>query len=85
MKCIITGKETNNKWRGYVICKEMVDLAKQMEGENGFLDTTLRERILILSQRWNDRAKEEADKKKGHEAGDLIIGSIMSKLRRIMA
>lgn len=64
MKCIVTGKETSNKWKNFPICKEFVLLAKQMEGENGFLDTTLRERLQILKQRWDDRVLEESQNKR---------------------
>lgn len=60
MKCIVTGKETNNKWKGFVVCKEVIELAKKMEGEEGFLGCTLRERVIIIKQRWDDRVKEEA-------------------------
>lgn len=60
MKCIVTGKETNYKWKGFVVCKEAIQLAKQMEGENGFLDTTMKERLRILQQRWKERVKQEA-------------------------
>lgn len=67
MKCIVTGRETNNKWKNFPICKEIVELAKNLEGENGFLDTTLRERILILAHRWNDRVVEEAKKHAHYE------------------
>ena len=59
MKCIITGAETENKWRGFPIKKEFVQLAKFMENEEGFKDCTMRERIIILQQRWRDRIKEE--------------------------
>jgi hypothetical protein len=60
MKCIVTGKETNNKWKNFPICKEVIELAKLMKGENGFLDCSMRERIMILKQRWDDRVAEEA-------------------------
>lgn len=59
MKCLVTGVETNNKWKNFPICKEAVELAKLLKDENGFKDTTLRERIVILKQRWDERVSEE--------------------------
>ena len=61
MKCIITGLETNNKWKNFPICREAVELAKDMEGEETFLGCNMRERLIILGQRWGDRVAEEAD------------------------
>jgi hypothetical protein len=60
MKCIVTGKETNNKWKGFPICKEAIELARLMEGQEGFLHKTMRKRLQILQQRWQERVREEA-------------------------
>lgn len=60
MKCVVTGKETNNKWRGYPLCREVIQMAKETEGKNGFQGCTIRERIIIIQRRWKERVEEEA-------------------------
>lgn len=64
MKCLITGVETNNKWRGHPLCREIVQLAKEMENQPGFHFKTMRERILKLGEQWKERVREEAKKAK---------------------
>jgi hypothetical protein len=80
MKCIVTGAETNNKWKGHPICKEVIDLAKSLEGENGFLDTTLRERIIMIRQQWRKRVAEEADAKVKTKE---VKPGLMAKIREL--
>lgn len=60
MKCLVTGVETNNKWKNLPVCTEVIKLAKAMQDEEGFKGCSQRERIIILKQRWDERAKEEA-------------------------
>lgn len=70
MKCTITGVDTNNKWRGYPLCKEILDLAKLMEDEVGFTNISFRQRLIKLSDRWAERKAEElaAARKERNEA-----------------
>lgn len=79
MKCYVTGAETNNKWKGYPLCREVVELAKKLEGENGFLGTTMRERIIMLQQRWKERVAEETQAKPVNPKH----AGIMSRLREL--
>lgn len=66
MKCLITGIETKNKWRGHPLCRDIVDLAKEMRGsEPGFMSLTLREALVKLDEQWKKRVKEEAEKLAG--------------------
>lgn len=65
MKCLITGTETNNKWRGHPLCRDIVDLAKEMrKSEPGFMRSTMREALVKLDEQWKKRVNEEATKAK---------------------
>lgn len=63
MKCLITGMETNNKWRNHPLCKDIIDLARVMREEDPeFKKLTLRGALVKLDEQWRKRATEEAEK-----------------------
>lgn len=64
MKCLVTGVETNNKWRGHPLCREVVEMSKAMENEVGFQGKNMRQRLIKLQDQWNERVAKEAGKAK---------------------
>lgn len=67
MKCLITGTETNNKWRGHPLCRDIIDLAREMREElaNGGRPLTTRQALVKLGEQWKKRINEEVEKLKG--------------------
>jgi hypothetical protein len=64
MKCVISNVETNNKWRNLPLCKEFVEMAKDMVAEDaskwtdGKSPMTVRMALLKLQEQWQaDKAK----------------------------
>lgn len=63
MKCLITGMETNNKWRNHPLCRDIIDLAKVMRTEDpDFQKLTMRAALVKLDEQWKKRVHEEAAK-----------------------
>jgi hypothetical protein len=66
LKCLITGIETNNKWRNHPLCRDIVDLAKVMKAEDpSFCRLTMRQALVKLDEQWRARVEEEAQKQLG--------------------
>lgn len=48
-RCNITGNETNDKWNGFFICREMREMAKEMAADKGI---TMRKAMIRLQKTW---------------------------------
>jgi hypothetical protein len=57
MRCLVTGTETTNKWNNMPICKEAVDIAKDMRKEKPHM--TLRNCLRDLQKEWRNGVTEE--------------------------
>jgi len=67
MKCVISGMETNNKWKGTPIAKEFMEAAKELRADRKFL--TIRESLQEVQKQFNrDFVKYQADKIKAKNA-----------------
>lgn len=86
MKCIVTGTETDHKWDGRPLCKNVLVDAKKyrdkFNADNSFTKMTLRDAIIevgkefqkSLKEKYNEhvdeRIKEEIKKLETHVVGE---------------
>ena len=75
MRCIITGMETNNKWKGYAICKEMVDTAKELIADQP-RRYTMRTALQHLQSEWRKEQLKEAEEKKA-----ILAKKVQTKIK----